>query len=298
MIRRVNYSAWSRIAFCLWLIVGAGACAASRPVDPTGPRANEPPYPVLMVEDADRRETALGEWTTLVRDQGIMNAPAPELQPVTATLRSIPALSTPLYLPKVGEGTPMTEEETRESLRRFIVYAHDLIGAEPRQLSLVLRTDLADGTKKAQYRQRPFRYAIRGGYGVLEITFTPDRRILQVTSTCIPEADQLQRAGAGVRPVVTADQVAQRISGQTVTYTDAARNSQTLTVNSSDEITARELVVYPRPRANDPSVLEFHLAWEVRISPANERAVYLIYLDAVTGEIIAAVQFNTEGIST
>jgi hypothetical protein len=297
MIRRVNYSAWLSTAFCLVLTVLAGACAASRPVDPAGPRANEPPYPVLLVEDVDRRETALGEWTTLTRDQGVMNAPAPELQPVTATLRSLPQLPAPLYLPKVGEGTPMTEEETRESLRRFILYAHDLIGAEPRQLSLVLRTDLADGTKKAQYRQRPFRYPIRGGYGVLEISFAPDRRILQVTSTCIPGADQLQRAGAGVRPTVTADQVAQRLSGQTITYTDAARNSHTLTVNSTAEITARELVVYPRPRASDPSVLEFHLAWEVGINPANERAAYLVYLDAVTGEIIAAVQFSTEGIS-
>ena len=289
MLRRVNYSAWSRIALCLSLTVWAGACAASRPPDPAGPRANEPPYPVLMVEDAERRETALGEWTTLARDQGVMNAPAPELQPVTATVRSIPTLPTPLYLPKVGEGTPMTEEETRESLRRFILYAHDLIGAEPRQLSLVLRTDLADGTKKAQYRQRPFRYAIRGGYGVLEITFTPDRRILQVTSTCIPGADQLQRAGAGVRPVVTADQVAQRISGQPITYTDAAGNPQTLTIANTDEITARELVVYPRPRANDPSVLEFHLAWEALVG--HEPRLF-VYLDAVTGEIIGATQFS------
>jgi hypothetical protein len=291
MIRRVNYSGWSRIALCLSLTVWASACAASRPPNPAGPRANEPPYPILMVEDDDRRAAALGEWTTLARDQGVMNAPAPELQPVTATVRSIPTLSTPLYLPKVGEGTPMTEEETRESLRRFIVYAHDLIGAEPRQLSLILRTDLADGTKKAQYRQRPFRYPIRGGYGVLEITFTPDRRILQMTSTCIPQADQLQRAGAGagIRPVVTADQVAKRIEGQTVTYTDAAGNPQTLTITNADEITARELVVYPRPRVGDAAVLEFHLAWEALTGHEPRLAVYL---DAVTGEIIAATQFS------
>src|SRR4051812_32005588 len=126
----MNYSAWSRIALCLVVALWAGGCAASRPPNPAGPRANEPPYPVLMVEDDDRRTDALAEWATLTRDQGITNAPAPELQPVTATIRSLPpALSAPLYLPKVGEGTPMTEEETRESLRRFIGYAHDLIGA-------------------------------------------------------------------------------------------------------------------------------------------------------------------------
>jgi hypothetical protein len=289
MLQRINYREWLRIALCVVPVLWAGGCAASRQPNPAGPRANEPPYPVLLVEDNDRRETALGEWSTLTRDQGIMNAPAPELQPVTATLRSIPALPAPLYLPKIGEGTPMTEEETRESLRRFILYARDLIGAEPRQLSLVLRTDLADGTKKAEYRQRPFRLPIRGDYGVLEISFAADRRILQMTSTCIPEVDQLQRAGAGVRAIVTADKVPESIIGKTITYTDAGGNPQTYTIANGDEITARELVVYPRPRANDPSVLEFHLAWEVLVRHAP---ALVIYLDAVTNQIIAATQFS------
>lgn len=278
-----------RSSFCISLALWMCACAAAPTPDPMGPRPNEPPYPVLMVEDAERRETALGDWATLTHDQGIMNAPAPELQPVTATVRSLPELSAPLYLPKVGEGTPMTEEETRESLRRFIIYTRNLIGAEARQLSLVLRTDLADGTKKAEYRQRPFRLPIRGGYGVLEISFRADRRVLQVTSTCIPEVDQLQRAGAGVRPVVTADQVPEHLAGKTFTYTDAGGNEQTYTVASGEVITARELVVYPRPRANDPSVLEFHLCWEVLV---GSNPVRVVYLDAVTDQIIAASQFS------
>jgi hypothetical protein len=245
----------------------------------------------LLVEDEERRATVLAEWTTLTRDQGIMDAPAPELQPITATLRSIPPLPAPLYLPKVGEGTPMTEEETRESLRRFIGYASELIGAEPRQLSLVLRTDLADGTKKAEYRQRPFqRYALRGGYGLLEITFTVDRRILQITSTCIPDVDQLQRTGAGIRPTVTAEQVAQRIVGQTFSYTDAAGASQSRTIGQGDEITVRELVVYPAPRRSPASpALEFHLAWETVVGPEPKA---LVYLDAITGKIVDAAPFS------
>jgi hypothetical protein len=279
-----------RVALCLALVIWMCACAATPAPDPAGPRTNEPPYPVLLVEDDDRRGGVLAEWTTLTRDQGIMNAPAPELQPVTATVRSLPALSAPLYLPKVGEATPMTEEETRESLRRFIGYASELIGAEPRQLSLTLRTDLADGTKKAEYRQRPFtRYALRGGYGVLEISFAPDRRILQVTSTCIPKVDQLQRAGAGIRPTVTADNAPQRLTGQTFSYTDASGAKQTRTVNQGDEITVQELVVYPRPRASDPAALEFHLAWEMLVGPEPR---WLVYLDAVTGEVVAATQFS------
>ena len=279
-----------RLALCLVITCWACGCAATPAPDPAGPRANEPNYPILLVEDADRRETTLAEWRTLTRDQGIMDAPAPELQPVTATVRSIPALQAPMYLPKVGEGTPMTEEETRESLRRFIEAASNLIGAEPRQLSLVLRTDLADGTKKAEYRQRPFRnYPLRGEYGVLEISFAPDRRILQLTSTCIPAVDQLQRSGAGIRPLVTADQVPQRIAGQALTVTDQGGNRQTYTVTTADEITVRELVVYPRPRASDPTVLEFHLAWEALVGGEPRRVVYL---DAINGEIIAVTQLS------
>lgn len=297
-MRRVKHTEQLRLALCLGLTLWTCACAATPAPDPAGPRPNEPPYPILLVETEERRAATLAAWTTLTHDQGIMDAPAPELQPVTATVRSLPALPVPLYLPKVGEGTPMTEEETRESLRRFIGAASELIGAEPRQLSLTLRTDLADGTKKAEYRQRPFqRYALRDGYGRLEISFAPDRRILQLTSTCIPEVDQLQRTGTGVRPVVTADQVPQRLAGQTFSYTDAAGQQQSYTVAANDEITARELVVYPRPRASDPAALEFHLAWEAEVGAGTRPAVLLAYLDAVTGEIIAAGQFNGEGIS-
>ena len=64
------------------------------------------------MSDQDRREAALTAWANLTRSQGINNAPAPELQPFTQTLKSIPPLSPPLYLPKVGAEPTMTEEET------------------------------------------------------------------------------------------------------------------------------------------------------------------------------------------
>lgn len=272
---------WSlRVALCSLSLLLWSACA-NRP-NAGAPKSNEPPYPVLMTETAERHDAALAAWTRFTKEQGITNAPQPELQPITATIRSLPVLTgTPIYLPKVGQ---MTEEDTRESLRRFITSISDLTGAQPQQLSLVQRADLADGTKKARYEQRPFRLPLRGGYGVLEITFAPDRRVLQVTSTCIPEIDQLQRAGAGIRAKLTADQVPAKIIGKTFTYTDATGNKQTFTVAKEDEITVRELVVYPTPGATDPSVLEFHLAWEISVGPASNQRI--IYLDAVTNELI------------
>lgn len=274
-----------RIALLLALAVCLSACATQPAPNANGPRPNEPPYPVLMTDTAERREAALTAWAKFTTEQGIKDAPQPELQPVTATIRSLPQLTgTPLYLPKVGEGATMSEEETRESLRRFIMSMGGFIGAEPQQLSLVQRTDLADGTKKARYEQRPFLYALRGDYGALEITFAPDRRIIQITSTSIPEVDQLRRAGAGTRPHLTADKVPERIIGHTFTYVDANGNHQTLTIDKSDTITVRELVIYPLPRVTDPSVLEFHLAWEITVGRAANPVT--IYLDAVTDELI------------
>src|ERR1043165_9271576 len=109
---------------CLALLLAVAVCAcacaaASRPPDATGPRSSEPVYATLT-DNADRREVALSAWANLARSQGINNAPQLELQPITATVKSIPPLNPPLYLPKVGAEPLMTEEETREALRRFI----------------------------------------------------------------------------------------------------------------------------------------------------------------------------------
>lgn len=282
--RRTRRVVWLRLALLVALALCWNACAPKP--SSNAPAANEPPYPVLMTESTDRRDAALADWANFTTAQGIRNAPAPELQPVTATIRSLPASAgMTLYLPKVGAGPSMSEEETRESLRRFITNMSSLLGADPPQLSLVLRTDLADGTKKARYEQRPFAYPLRGDYGVLEISFTPDRRVTQITSTCIPEIDQLRRAGAGIRPKQTADEVPKFIMGRTFTYMDASGNKQTITIASTDQVTVHQLVVYPLPRATDPSVLEFHLAWE--ITTGNSSNPTTIYLDAVTDEVIA-----------
>jgi hypothetical protein len=275
-----------RVALTVFMTLGMSACAATPPPNATGPRPNEPPYPVLMTENADRRAAAFLAWTKFTTEQGITNPPAPELQPVTATLRSLPTFTgTPLYLPKVGDELPMSEENKRESLRRFITSVSPLLGAQPVQLSLVQRIDAADGTQRALYEQRPFRYPLRGGYGKVEITFTPDRRVLQINSTAVPEVEQLQRAGSGTRPRWTAEELPKQVAGRALTYRDAGGNTQTLTIQKAEDLVVRELVIYPLPRPTDPTVLEFHLAWEITDKSAPAQPA--IYLDAVTGEIIA-----------
>jgi hypothetical protein len=290
-----------RIALIVALLTFACACAASTPPNPGGPSPNASAYPILLTdEQEDRRQVALVAWAKLMHEQGITNAPEPELQPVTATIRGLPQLPSTLYLPKVGEGVPMTEEETREALRRFINDNYELLGIDPPQLSLVQRVDVADGTKRARYEQRPFRYPFRNGFGVVEISFTPDRRILNVTSTAIPEIERLRErfraSGTGINPsaeLATPELVIKSMTGRTLTYTDASGRAASYTVTSQNRITPRQFVAYPLLRDDIPPAIELHLAWEITIEGAPVRTVYL---DAMTNEIIAATTERAPGV--
>jgi hypothetical protein len=240
----------------------------------------------LTDEDNGRHEAALAAWATLTRGQGLNNAPAPELQPVTATVRGLPVMTEPLYLPKVGEGVPMTEDETRESLRRFIAETGPLLCGEAQQLSLIQRVDGANGVKEAHYQQRPFRYGLRGGYGDLRISFTPDRRIVQLTSTCIPDIERIRRSFVGLaQQRMTTDKAIEAAAGRTVTYTDASGNVQSFTLPEQERLSVRELVVYPIAREGERPLLEFHVAWEIF---ADSAPALSIYVDSVTGDVLGA----------
>jgi len=285
-----------RVAFfalLVSLVCLMGACAGARDPDPSRPRANEPPYPVVLAANAERREQALAGWAALARDQNLSNEPPPQLQAVTATISALPATDAPVRLPLVeirdeaGQVREESREESRrESLRRFITGASALLGVAPQNLSLVERRDEADGTRRARYQQQPFPYPLRAGFGVLEIAFTDDRRVLSLSSTAIPDTERLGRALALLRPQqLTADQAVERVRGRAFTYPGIS-SQLTYTVATDDPITARELVVYPVRPANDQGALELRVAWEMQVGKGE--APFLVYLDAVKGEIIAA----------
>ncbi len=98
------------------LVVACSSCAPLQPPSPNGPRG-EAEYPLVISEDQQRREVALAAANQLF--QPSTGQVQPTLQPVTATIESLPA-GHQLYLPKLGVAPVMTEEETRESLRRFL----------------------------------------------------------------------------------------------------------------------------------------------------------------------------------
>jgi hypothetical protein len=272
------------------LAAACGCAAASRGADPSQPRS-ESPYPVTLAASEERAKAAGDAWARLLAERGAGTPAPPEWQPITATLRALPQASGPaLLLPRVGgeEGQAPTGEETREALRRFLADAAPLLGVLPAELSLVAYDDAGGGLKRATYQQNPFIYPLRGGYGRVEVTFADDRRVVGLSSTAIPGAEGLRRAlAAAFAPSkVTAEQAAAAISGRTLTYSDAAGNTQTRQVGAQGQTSVRELVVLPALSKTDAGTLELRIAWEVAVGGG---APLLAYVDAVTGEQVAVL---------
>lgn len=271
------------ITILLLSALALSSCAALQPLSSTGPRGNESTYPILLTEDSHRRDAMVAALNRLSQRSGNSSAieVQPQLQPITATISSLPSRpGANLLLPKIGASAVMNEEETRESLRRFINQSQELIGADPADLSLVERVDQPDGTKLASYQQRPFRYPIHGKYGKLQIRFTADRRVVDLTSTCIPDADRIQTAFAALGARPKAAETLQNVRDKGLTFTDAQGNKADV---KGADVSPQGLVVYIRTASNDPDTLEFHLAWEMKLSnaPANTA-----YVDAISGETV------------
>jgi hypothetical protein len=278
-----------RLLYTVLLASASAACAATtRPASPDRPRAADAPKFVTYTGSDERRTAALASWKTVAGEQTAAASPAPELRPVTATINALPSnLDAPPRMPLVviSDEKTQTEEETRESLRRFVQTAAPLLGADPKDLSLVEVTDAQNGARTARYRQNPFPYPLRNGYGDVSITFTTDLRVLALSSTAVPDAERLRRA-----LVLVAQNLPpfdpNSLAGHAVTYTDRAGAQQTRALTQADTAAVRQLVVYPLRRDADPPTLELHVAWEV--ATGGPASPLYVYVDAVTGEVLGA----------
>jgi len=273
------------VLILLLAVVWNGSCSTLQPPDPNGPRSTAPAYPVSLVDEATNQEEGQIAWRQLAPRYGGSDQAEVSLDPFTATIKGLPAnLKTPILLPKVGTEIAQTEEETRESLRRFIDDWRALIGAAPEHLSLVERTDEPSGIKLARYEQKPFRYALRGGYGKLLIRFMSNRRLVEVSSTCLRNADRLQAALAAITLQVTAEEAVAHARGKAVNITDSNGQTQSFTLSANETAEVTQLVIYALP-SSDRSILELHIAWEIETPNAPAKR---IYLDAVSDQVIAA----------
>ena len=266
------------------LALFSGACAAFRPADAGGPRTDVRLYPVGLADPAARLEEASLAWYQISQQYGLQQRTEANLNPYTATLQSMPPeLASSIQLPKVGDAE-QTEEQIRESLRRFIAEWQRLIGAEPDELSLIERTDEAAGTRLARYEQRPFRYPLRGGYGNLIIRFRNDGRLIALSSNCLPNAERIQATLNQVSPQVTGEEAVIKVKAQPITFTNS-NGQQTVTLPNNAVLDPRQLVVYALPSSGQTSGLELHLAWEINVTNGPIKTVYF---DAVSSQVIAA----------
>ncbi|HEV8427676.1 MAG TPA: hypothetical protein VGQ41_07175 [Pyrinomonadaceae bacterium] len=273
------------LTLILTAVLLVSGCAAFQPTDANGPASNRPQYPVALSDLGTRLEEASVAWYQLSQRYGLPGKTEANLHPYTATLESLPAnLPAPIYFPKVGSQTNPTEEETRESLRRFIVEWQRLIGSDPNQLSLVERIDEPSGVKIARYEQRPFRYPLRGNFGHLEIRFRSNGQLVGFSSNCIPNADRLQATLSGLTPKVTAEQAVNHLKTQAVTFLNAASQQQSVSLPANAVVEARQFVIYVQPSKDPPSGLEIRLAWEIDVTNGP---ISKVYLDAISDEIIA-----------
>lgn len=265
------------------ITVATNGCAALQPSNANGPGGNLPPYPIVGSEP-EQLDAARIAWQQLAQRYGLPAENPANINPMTGTIQTLPSQSGSIFLPKVGDVTPQTEEQTRESLRRFIVEWRNLIGADPNQLSLVERVDESSGVKIARYEQKPFRIPLRGGFGKLEIRFQSDRRVVGMSSTCIRNTDRLQAAlVALVPPKVTADKVPAVLKDRSITARDATGQERTFTLSSNTPIEVHQLVVYLVPSL-DQQTLQVRLAWEIDVTNGP---IKTIYLDAVNEQVFA-----------
>jgi hypothetical protein len=237
-----------------------------------------------MASDPASLEGATLGWQQLSQKYALPQDNVADLHPLTGTINSLPAnLGGSIFLPKVGSEPIQTEEETRESLRRFIMEWRSLIGAEPGQLSLVERTDESSGVKVARYEQKPFRYPLRGAFGNLVIRFQSDRRVVHMSSTCLPNTDRLQAALSALSPKVTAENAATLVKEHPISANDTAGQKRTFVLTANDAVAVRQLVAYVIPSL-DRKALELHLAWEIDVTNGP---IKTIYLDAISEQVIA-----------
>jgi hypothetical protein len=77
-------------------------CAALQPPSPTGPTAAGALYPILLIEDSQRKEATVIALNRLAQLSENTSGIAPQLQPVTGTILTLPPkVNSILYLPNL-----------------------------------------------------------------------------------------------------------------------------------------------------------------------------------------------------
>jgi hypothetical protein len=230
-------------------------------------------YPGVIQDAGERRAKAEREWKRLIEVYQLPQA-APDLHPIIYTPRSLPGAI------KLMEARPQPgseEIELREGVRAFIDRWRELLGTEPSSLSLVGADDTGSG-RRLTYRQVSYPFPISGDYGVLTIIVKNDGTLVNLDDRLIPAIE------VPLRSNLDRERAAGRVVGRTFSYSGLNGARQEVTISAPDEVATRQLVILPIEKAKS---IEVRLAWEVI---AGKSLAWLVYVDAINGEELKAVQ--------
>jgi len=266
----------------LWL-----ACAA-RPATEIVPvqEAAKSAYPPVIEASPARQQAAEEAWANFLSEARLSFA-KPDLEPVLNTPRSLPpALAGNINL-KTGDsktGEALNEERAKELLRRFIERQHAVLGGDQRASTLGLK-DLSlisfsrDGELyRATYRQMNYPFPIANGYGELRLALSRTGALVQLSSRILPAVELPAKAA------VEREAVAAKLLNREFTYSNLAGQPLTYRVARREEISVKELVIYPKLEENKLTV---HLAYPVEV---GRGMTWTVYFDAVNGQEIEVKQ--------
>lgn len=201
----------------------------------------------------------------------------PDLYPITYTPRSLLGVSGGIKITGAktdGNSDPLA---LREAVKGFLDRWRDLVGADPKTMSLRTVVEAGD-SERLTFRQVDYPYPIAEGSGVMVVVVSLDGRLTQLDDKFIPLVDLPSR------PSIDREAARKKVIGRSFIYSDSAGREQRAQVNSQDEVDVTRLLVVPLEKADE---IELHLAWEVI---AGRSPSWTVYIDAVTGDELRAVQ--------
>jgi hypothetical protein len=254
--------------FCFIALLSASGCEPS----PQTPRTPRQDYAGVIQDSQDRRAKAEREWRRMLE---AYNAPPaqPDFYQITYTPRSLSSAAGSIQIAESG----LDKVALRRAAKQFIERWRELIGADSEAMSLASESQSTD-TVRLTYRQANYPFQIAGDFGRMVLIIGRDGKLMQMDDRFIPLVE------IPSRPEIEREAAARRLVGRTFTYRDFAGQEQRAQIGGLDEVNVRGLVVLPLEKEGR---IEVRLAWEI---VAGKSLAWTVYLDAITGEELRAMQ--------
>jgi hypothetical protein len=258
------------------------ACTAPGQVSVNTPQGNRENYPISFEDSSERNQAVQDAWKSLLSEFGLPYSKL-DLEPVLNTPRSLPPILAG-QISITSKSGAFGEMEAKEALRSFIERSRNVLCGDPKNSSFTIK-DLSlisfsnDGNfYRAVYQQMTYPFPIANGYGELRLTVDKKAMLLQWSSRLIPTYE------LPTIPVIKSQEIVDRLMNREFTYTTIAGRPQTYKVTKSEEITVRDLAVYPRQEGNRISM---HLAYPVEVGSG---ITWTVFIDAINGRELGVRQ--------